>query len=157
MNVYEIYAEQLLAVGIDAELQVMESAPWVSNINNKTYQSMTSATVANTWGQLVPLTHSVTGNAWQPTGPIANPEYDALVAAAQNASTLEEQQRASQEALLVMLKNHYYTTAGEAPAISVNHPWVKGFNGEFDLVSLGRAAVVARIWLGPDLKKSMGF
>ena len=157
VNVYEIYAEQLLAVGIDAELQVMETAPWVSNINNKTYQSMTSATVANTWGQLVPLTHSVTGNAWQPAGPIANPEYDALVAAAQNASTLEEQQRASQEALLVMLKNHYYTTAGEAPAISVNHPWVKGFNGEFDLVSLGRAAVVARIWLDPDLKKSMGF
>jgi peptide/nickel transport system substrate-binding protein len=157
VNVYEIYAEQLLAVGIDAELQVMETAPWVSNINNKTYQSMTSATVANTWGQLTPLTHSVTGNAWQPAGPVANPEYDALVAAAQNASTLEEQQRASQEALLVMLKNHYYTTAGEAPAISVSQPWVKGFNGEFDLVSVGHGAVVARIWLDPDLKKSLGF
>ena len=157
VNVYEIYAEQLLAVGIDAELQVMETAPWVSNINNKTYQSMTSATVANTWGQLTPLTHSVTGNAWQPGGPIANPEYDALVAAAQNASTLEEAQKASRDALLIMLENHWYTTAGEAPNVSVSQPWVKGFNGEYDLVSVGAGAMVARIWLDPDLKKSMGF
>ena len=118
---------------------------------------MTSATVANLWGELTALSHFVSTSAWQPAGPIANPEYDALVAAALNASTAEEQQKASREALLVMLQNHYYTTAGDAPKISVSQPWVKGYNGELELAGAGRGVVVARVWLDLDLKKSMGF
>ena len=157
VNVFEIYAEQLLAVGIDAQVQVMGTPEWVSNINNKSFQSMTSATVANLWGELTALSHSVSTSAWQPAGPIANPEYDALVAAALNASTAEEQQKASREALLVMLQNHYYTTAGDAPKISVSQPWVKGYNGELELAGASRGVVVARVWLDLDLKKSMGF
>ncbi len=156
VNVYEIYAEQLLEVGIDVDLQVMPTADWADGIRNHDYQSMTVATNGNLFGNLAPLAHSISTSGWNPAG-VSNPEYDALVEAAQKASTLEEQQKASQEALLLMLRNHYYVWAGKGPNFNVNQPWVKGYNGEFNLGHLHRGSVVARLWLDLDLKKSMGF
>ena len=56
-----------------------------------------------------------------------------------------------------MLRNHYYVWAGKGAVFHVNQPWLKGFNGEFKLGSVQATAVFARLWLDPDLKKSMGF
>ncbi|MDE0448981.1 MAG: hypothetical protein OXH96_20135 [Spirochaetaceae bacterium] len=67
---------------------------------------MTAAPLGNPWGILTPLAHNVSTSGWNPAG-VSNPEYDALVAAAQSASTVEEQQAASQAALMVILRNHY--------------------------------------------------
>ena len=155
VNVFEILAEQLLEVGIDVDLQVMPSADWVHGIQNHDYESMTAAPQGNSWGIMTPLAHSVSTSGWNPAG-VSNPEYDALVEAALNASTVEEQQLASQRALLLMLRNHYYVWAGKGAMFIVNQPWLKGYNGE---VVLGEAygPVVARLWLDLDLKKSMGF
>ena len=155
VNVFEILAEQLLEVGIDVDLQVMPSADWVHGIQNHDYESMTAAPQGNLWGIMTPLAHSVSTSGWNPAG-VSNPEYDALVEAALNASTVEEQQLASQRALLLMLRNHYYVWAGKGAMFIVNQPWLKGYNGE---VVLGEAygPVVARLWLDLDLKKSMGF
>ena len=156
MNKIEILAEQLLEVGIDVDLQVMPTGDWVDGIKNHDYQSMTVSDIANPWGILAPVVHSVSTSGWNPAG-VSNPEYDALIQATQSASTVEEQQRASQEALLLMLRNHYYVWAGKGALFSVSQPWVKGYNGENSLGDFSYGPVVARIWLDPDLKESMGF
>ena len=156
INKFEILAEQLLEVGIDVDLQVMPTADWVDGIQNHDYQSMTTAPLGNPWGILSPLVHNHSTDGWNPAG-VSNPEYDALIAAVQNASTAEEQQRASQEALLLILRNHYYVWAGKGAKFNVNQPWVKGYNGEAMLGHVQYAASVARLWLDRDLKKSMGF
>ena len=156
VNKFEILAEQLFEVGIDVDLQVMSTADWVDGIQNHDYESMTTADQGYAWNILGPLGQSLSTAGWNPAG-VSNPEYDALVEAAQNASTVEEQQRASQEALLLLLRNHYYMWAGKEPKFSVSQPWVKGYSGEWGLGIRARALVVARLWLDPDLKKSMGF
>ena len=117
---------------------------------------MTTADQGYAWNILGPLGQSLSTAGWNPAG-VSNPEYDALVEAAQNASTVEEQQRASQEALLLLLRNHYYMWAGKEPKFNVSQPWVKGYSGEWGLGTRARALVVARLWLDPDLKESMGF
>ena len=96
---------------------------------------MTAAPLGNPWGIMAPLAHSVSTSGWNPAG-VSNPEYDALIQAVENASTVEEQQKASQEALLHMLRNHYYVWAGKGAVFHVNQPWLKGFNGEFKLGSV---------------------
>ena len=156
INKFEIMAEQLLEVGIDVDLQVMPTADWVDGIRNHDYESMTAAATVNNWGTVGPLAHNLSTSGWNPAG-VSNPEYDALVEAALNASTVEEQQRASQEALLLMLRNHYYVWAGVGPSLNVTQPWVKGYNGEYTIGHTHRGPVVARLWLDLDLKKSMGF
>ena len=153
---FEILAEQLLEIGVDIDLQVMPTADWADGIRNNDHETMTAAPLGNPWGILTPLAHNVSTSGWNPAG-VSNPEYDALVAAAQSASTVAEQQAASQDALMVILRNHYYVWAGKAPNFNVSQPWVKGYNGEFTLAHTHRGTVVARLWLDLDLKKSMGF
>ena len=153
---FEILAEQLLEIGVDIDLQVMPTADWADGIRNHDYQTMTAAPLGNPWGILTPLAHNVSTSGWNPAG-VSNAEYDALMAATQNAATVEEQQRASQEALMVILRNHYYVWAGKAANFNVSQPWVKGYNGEYTLAHTHRGTVVARLWLDLDLKKSMGF
>ena len=85
------------------------------------------------------------------------PELDALVDAALAATTFEEQQRGVQEVDMYAIANHWQLWGPKAPQFWALQPWVKGYNGEFDLGPNEDSLVVSRLWIDSQLKEEMGF
>ena len=85
------------------------------------------------------------------------PELDALVERAQAATTFEEQRKWVNEADMYAIENHWLIWGPKAPQFWALHPWVIGYNSEFDLGPNEDSLILARLWIDSQLKEEMGF
>ena len=93
---------------------------------------------------------------WNTTG-YSVPEYDALIDAAEAATTEEEQYRILKEANTWHRDKHLMIWGPEVPTYQATQPWLIGYNGEFAIGSLGQVFnVLTRLWIDSELKKEMG-
>ena len=93
---------------------------------------------------------------WTNTG-YSVPEYDALIDAAEAATTEEEQHRILKEANTWHRDKHLMIWGPEVPTYQATQPWLIGYNGEFAIGSLGQFHnVLTRLWIDSELKKEMG-
>ncbi len=93
---------------------------------------------------------------WNLSG-IKDPELDALIEAAEAATTLEEQMRHARQADMYMIEKQWYVRGPHAAKFNAIQPWVKGYNGEVQLGSMDRMVIFSRLRIDQELKKEMGF
>ena len=93
---------------------------------------------------------------WNTSG-VQDPEYDAMVEAAENASTYEEMQRLVREADMYYIEQQYEVWGPKPPIYNFAQPWLGGYNGEYSHLGGGQNwTMYARFWIDQELKESMG-
>ena len=85
-----------------------------------------------------------------------DPEYDAIVEAAEGATTYEEMQRLVREADMYYVKQQWAVWGPRPPLYHFNQPWLGGYNGEYTLGGGMIDTVYSRLWIDQELKESMG-
>ncbi|HUV44582.1 MAG TPA: ABC transporter substrate-binding protein [Dehalococcoidales bacterium] len=93
------------------------------------------------------------GNPW--SFPVGDPDYDALVMKADNASTSEDQVQFIQDCEAYAIPKHWMIIVPRTPSFGFVQPWYKGFNGEGSLGGGLLSATQARFWIDQDLKYEM--
>ena len=92
---------------------------------------------------------------WNLSG-IKAPELDALIEAAEAATTIDEQKRHAGQADMVLIEQQGYVWGPHAAKFNVAQPWIKGYNGEVQLGSMDRLVIFSRLWIDQALKQEMG-
>ena len=84
---------------------------------------------------------------------VRNPEFDAMIEAAEAAPNYEERQRIIKELDLELSRQHLYVWGMKAQAFNAAQPWLIGYNGEYHLGLQQRfSQLFARFWLDRELK-----
>ena len=139
-------------IGVEVELQLVGSNEFLRRVGEHDY-SMASARSGYSDDAIYALSL-----LRQPGWPgIHDSEYGKLYDAAQNAATFEERQTRVQELNMYVTAQHWLLWGTKAPIFNINHPWVKGYNGESSLGTLDWNAMLARLWIDQDLKQEMGY
>ena len=83
-------------------------------------------------------------------------EVDALIEAAESATSIAEQQRLVREADMLIIEQHPYVWGPKTGKYMAKQPWVKGYNGEVHFGGLHKLLIFARVWIDQELKEAMG-
>ena len=144
------------AIGVDSEL-VMQSGPESTARNradtaewhlmNGSYQG------DNPIWQLSVMSQNIDGWSFNKA---KDPRIDALYRAARESIDIEEVKSILRQADEIGVREHWGLNKSSSPVFSVNQPWVKGYNGEWNMGRGERNTFMARIWIDSELKKAMG-
>ena len=157
LNYPEIAAEYWKAIGVDAEFRINDRPTMMTLVTERTWEGM-QGTVGG-WNRDATWSIRWRGHSssmWNLSG-IKDPELDALIEAAEAATTLEEQMKHARQADMVLIEQQGYVWGPHAAKFNVAQPWVKGYNGEVQLGSMDRLVIFSRLWIDQTLKKEMGF
>ena len=84
---------------------------------------------------------------------VRNPEFDAMIEAAEAAATYEERQDIIKELDLELSRQQLYVWGMKAQHFNAVQPWLIGYNGEYHLGLQQRfSQLFARLWLDQELK-----
>ena len=143
-------------IGVDVEIDVQETSTFIHNINARTWEGMSWGEMANDDQPLASTRkHNHSAGNWA-FSPHASPEVDAMVEAAEGASTYEEMQRLVRKADMYTIENHWGVWGGVGPAWHVWQPWLGSYNAELQLGAAATYAIPARLWIDQELKEAMG-
>ena len=143
-------------IGVDVEIKVIEPAVLYAHINNHDFEGMIWAERGNdSCPLLLGILYGVSNELWNGPG-AQDPEYDALIVAAENASIREEMQKLLGEADLYFASQHWSTWGPIPPFYHFSQPWIGGFNGEFSMGGNMHWTVLSRVWVDQELKQEMG-
>ena len=151
----EIVASYWAEIGVDVEIDVAISAEWTERL--RTYEGIVSGISGTIYDPLMVVGwyHSDTHNMNRPRSEW--PELDAMVEAAQAATTTEEMQRLIAEADMYAMENHWLGWTPKLPVWWLLQPWVIGYSGEAMYLAPNEAnGILARLWIDSDLKEAMG-
>jgi peptide/nickel transport system substrate-binding protein len=164
LDLIQIIKSYFGAVGIDMQVQPMDSASYTSWIN------------ASKNDQLTQKSSGILGNTTEPTRQVqrynttyssnmchvSDPVYDAFYPAVLAASNVDMVKKILSDANLFVARQHYSISLLQTSVLSLNQPWLKGFTGQsLALTSSGSGPnylsfYAARFWVDSSLKKSMG-
>ena len=144
------------AIGVDSELVLQsgaessarnraETAEW--HLMNGSYQG------DNPIWQLSVMSQNIDGWSFNKA---KDPRIDALYRAARESLDVEEVKSILRQADEIAVREHWGLTKSASPVFSVNQPWVKGYNGEWNMGRGERNTFMARIWIDSELKQAMG-
>ena len=153
----ELAATYWDAIGVDVEVSVLDRPAYMSAMHGLTYGGLLHTIAGYDNDPLTSITwaHSNQIGKSNVTG-LQDPVYDALVEAAQAATSIEEQQRLVREIDMYHVENHLRVWGPKVPQFNATQPWVVGFNGEIDLGWGDRSIVFSRLWIDQALKQEMG-
>ena len=156
INPMQAEVEYWREIGVDVEIEVVDAPTLVDRIKNHTYEGMITSNLAVDWCPPCAVDQSYSTSPWNRPG-IKDSVFDAMADAADAAATLEEQQRLVGEADMYVIERHWYLWGPMAPFILAHQPWVKGYNGEFDLGAVNYGLIYARLWIDRAMKEEMGY
>ena len=144
-------------IGVDVEISVLDRPAYMSAMHGLTYRSLLHTIAGYDNDPMTSITWAHSGQIGKSnvTG-LQDPVYDAMVEAAQAATSIEEQQRVVRVIDLYHVVNHLRVWGPKVPQFNATQPWVVGFNGEIDLGWGDRPIVFSRLWIDQDLKREMG-
>ena len=157
LNPLQIMVEYWRDIGVEVQIDLPDIPTALDRLTNQTFEGMVFSNLAVDWCPPCAIRQSYsTTSPWNRPG-VKDPVYDAMVDAADAAATLEEQQRLVGEADMYVIERHWYIWGPMAPFILAHQPWVKGYNGEFDLGNIDYAKIHARLWIDSAMKEEMGY
>ena len=154
----EIVAGYLKAIGVDVEIRAMDRPQFIPLVTERDYGGM--AMVVTGWnapfGAANVLRHGGHSTSlWNVPG-FKVAELDAMIEAAESATSIAERQRLSREADMYMIEKHSYVWGPKAGKYMALQPWVTGYNGEVHFGGQHRLPIFARLWIDSELKESKG-
>ena len=157
LGYYQIAMDYLRQIGIDVETQVVTRAEMINKALNHTFLGLRN----DVWAAEYPSAPGAiagywTNNGWRPTN-VSDPEFDEYYENALAATTIEEQREWVRKADMRVIEQLWTIRGPIAPSFGVTQPWIKGYNGEGVLGSIGGSTVLQYLWVDQDLKREMGF
>ena len=154
----EIVAGFWKAIGVDLEIRVMDRAQLMPLATEGNWEGMAGAVTGwnNPWGGvgvLRHIAHSTSLVKFKGRSELV----DAMIEAAESATSIAEEQRLGREADMYMIEQHFYIWGPKAGKYMAIQPWVEGYNGEVHFGAQHRLLIFARLWIDQELKKEMGF
>ena len=152
----EVAAGYWADIGVNVDIQVVDTADMVARYNEHNYTIITGDTGWNNppdWLITVakhPFLKELVGGGEDPT-------MDALHDAFLAATTIDERKRILIEFDQYIIAQHFTTWGPKVPQTQAVQPWVKGFNGENTLAPGGRHLTMVPLWIDQDLKAQMGY
>ncbi len=158
----EIAASYWEEIGVDVEINVYETSPWMARRVEATYEMSsgdqgTDGDPSGIIGMYSYVKHQSANHGREYLGGVGDPTMDRLYEAFQVATTVEEQKRIFREFDLHYVSQHFQAWGPKSPFFQAVQPWVIGFNGEVFLGDMDNALPVVRLWIDQDLKREMGF
>jgi peptide/nickel transport system substrate-binding protein len=154
----ELVADYWGKIGVDVEINVIDGPTFGTyHTRKQLHEGIIDAIPGYEWNPLGQLAWNTSAAPHLNFSDAQDPVYDAMVEAANAATTIEEQQKVIIEADMYIIKNHWYIWGGRAPQFSANQPWLIGYNGEMQMGNMDFNGVFARLWIDQALKKEMGF
>ena len=152
----EIAAAYWAEIGVELEIdEITDWAKYHEDLFARDYEGIMGSIAGTTYNPSMTVTWYRSDAQWN--RPLHQwPELDAKVDAALAATTFEEQQRLIAEADMYTIENHWQIWGPKGPQWWALHPWIKGYNGEFDLGPNEDSLILSRLWIDQDLKKEMG-
>ena len=152
----EILVEYFRAIGVEVEIFIQDRARHVSSIKEHTYDGMVNALAGWDADPVWLLGGFHTDRSlWNRPG-VQDPVYDAMVEAAEAATTIEEQKPLVKKADMYVIEKHWQIWGLKMPFFVVLQPWVKGYNGEYIFDGSNYPTLWTRLWIDQELKKEMG-
>ena len=152
----QIAAEYWAAIGVDVEIRINDAATYNAMLGAHSQEGMTGAVAG--W-EADPLTfvglHHSRKNQIANWGGFQDPVMDAMIEAAEEATTLEEQKRLIKEIDMYLIKIHHVIWGPKLPWFTAVWPWIKGYNGESEL-DFGDKSIFARLWIDSEMKEALG-
>ena len=156
VEVVQVAKDYWSQIGVDVEINVTDVATISSLINAHSYEGMIIGMRATDNNPLLfARIQAYSNEMWNASG-AQDPEYDAIVEAAESASTYEEMQRLVKEAYMYHIKQLWSTWGPRPPVYHFNQPWLVSYNGEKSLGGGMYSTVLARLWIDQELRESMG-
>jgi peptide/nickel transport system substrate-binding protein len=152
-------------IGIDMEIQPMESAEWVAfvmiNHQNDQLVNYTAGPFGQNCSPLFQLSRFSTGSPLN-YQMISDPVLDRLNTKANATTSEDSMKRVFRDADEYIARQHLAVSFPQPIAYSLCQPWLKGFNAQFASVWTPASGpgllsfYLARFWIDQRLKKSMG-
>ena len=143
-------------IGVDVEIDPVETAVLVERIQAHTFEGMTRGTSGNAYHPVHVL--RVFGHSdgeWVPHA-AQDPAYDAIVEAAENAGSREEMMDLANKADQYFIAQQWNIFGSPVrPAYYFWQPWMVGYNGEHTLGGGRTYLYLSRVWLDADLREEM--
>ena len=151
----ELAASYWAEIGVDVEVRETETSVLWARVKEGDFDMITTSSGTDSQPLTTIMAH--TSDSLQNPPNVQDPVYDAMVADAQAATTTEERKRLIKRIDMYMTEKHWYIWGSRVPTMNVLQPWVIGYNGEYELATVDRQIIAARLWIDSALKKEMGF
>ena len=155
LNIMELFASYWGKIGIDVEISVEGRATLIPKQSEGDFEMISSAFAAVRW-RAQDMTGRFKSTLNYNTSNVDDPTYDALHDALLAATTFEEVNRLAGEMDQYAIEKFWQIWGGMAPKYDAIQPWVKGFNGEFNVGNHQGVTVFTRLWIDSQLKEAMG-
>ena len=150
----ELAASYWAEIGVDVEVRETETSVLWARVKEGDFDMITTSSGTDSQPLTTIMAH--TSDSLQNPPNVQDPVYDAMVADAQAATTTEERKRLIKRIDMYMTEKHWYIWGSRVPTMNVLQPWVIGYNGEYELATVDRQIIAARLWIDSALKKEMG-
>ena len=154
----EIAAEYFKAIGVEVEIRTLDEAGRAAEIADGVWEGMLVTALGSNESPLRKLRdggHS-TGSVNAGKQVEDHDELDAIIEAAEAATSISEQQRLTREADMYRIERHWDVWGPKATTFNLYWPWVKGYNGETGLGPFYQNVLIARLWIDSKMKAAMG-
>ena len=142
-------------IGVDVEIDLMESAVLRPRINAHTYEGMVYGMRGVDWPPLGAIrTMAYSDFMWNMAG-VQDPVYDGIVEAAETAGSTAEMLELVKEADMYFAEKQWVTWGPTRPNFIFWQPWMVGYNGELTMGGGRHQLYLSRVWLDSDLRYEM--
>jgi len=165
LDLLQIVKSYFLAVGIDMSVKLMDNASWTTTVQNgHKYDQIAYRASGSLALNSEPTRHVLLFQTGQARNyqMISNPDYDALYAKAQAATSVDQVKEIVRQGNEIFARQHFMISLLIPNIYVLYQPWFKGFNGSQGVVAGGGAGpnmigfYWPRLWLDQKLKQSLG-
>ena len=160
----EIAAGYWKEIGVELEINIMDTTTWVSRRKDKSYEMTTGD---SGWDlapvQLMGFYRGIAEGDQELRqeveylGGLGDETMTRLYDEFNSATSEDERIRIAREFDAHYIRHHFQIYGVKAPGFSVAQPWLKGWNGETFLQDMDNHLTLVRLWLDLDLKAEMGY
>ena len=160
----EIAAGYWKEIGVEVEINIMDTTTWVSRRKDKSYEMTTGD---SGWDlapvQLMGFYRGIAEGDQELRqeveylGGLGDETMSRLYNEFNAATSEEDRIRIAREFDAHYIRHHFQIYGVKAPGFQVAQPWLKGWNGETFLQDMDNHLTLVRLWLDQDLKAEMGY
>jgi len=159
MDLMQIVASNLAAVGVTMEIRPMDAASWVTFVlrghKEDAMAFRSGGPLGNSYSPIRMLQLFRTGYPAD-FGMVSDPVFDAFYPAAMSASSVDGIKTIVKNANKMVAEQHYALSLLQPNLFSLNQPWLKGYNAQNYALQTVCGFYTSRFWIDASAKKSFG-